>query len=200
MDVIDTSIALGNRQQFGSWEAYPTNDTTIAEYLPTREYERPVIVVTPTSAINSTGGAVSDYSTSIKISSTVLQNQAFADQSLSGRYNAFSGTGFDGYFLPQASISSSRPYTVNSDVAVDRNLVYGIPLAIDRYSIYNISHPRWSIFQGVPLIWLHRFSREIQRRICGLNTEYEEISPSSGCFCLRVLSAARVESIMNKSF
>ena len=139
VDVIDTSIALGNRQQFGSWEAYPTNDTTIAEYLPTREYERPVIVVTPTSAINSTGGAVSDYSTSIKISSTVLQNQAFADQSLSGRYNAFSGTGFDGYFLPQASISSSRPYTVNSDVAVDRNLVYGIPLAIDRYSIYNIS-------------------------------------------------------------
>ncbi|MHA2297918.1 MAG: hypothetical protein ACXADA_17945 [Candidatus Hodarchaeales archaeon] len=127
------TVTLGNQQDNGSWIEWPgeTNNTWIEEYLPTRDYQAPILIIYPDSAWNGT-----DTLTSYSATLTVTTGIAF-DESSTSRSLGFYG-GDDG-FIPTGAISSTTVFTVNDDTTTDNDQVFGIPLSLSSYKIYNVT-------------------------------------------------------------
>lgn len=132
-----SSCSIGNQEINGVWEAFNFNETEIAEFLPTREFEVPILIITPTLAENLTA-PIDTFTSSLKITSGIAYDQSIQYRNIFG-YDAFSGSGFAGVFIPKSQISSTTTYTINDDITTNQDHVYGIPLVLDSDSIYNIT-------------------------------------------------------------
>ncbi len=134
-----SSVQLGNREMNGVWDAWPTsNNSVISQYLPTRDYDTPILVVYPTSAQNLTS-PLTEFAGTLEISTNEAIDQSWAPLTFSAFSSAFAPTGFAGTFIPQSQISSTDEFDVNSEQTIDDDQVFGIPLDLDRNSIYNIT-------------------------------------------------------------
>jgi len=135
-----SSVTLGNLQTNGVWDAYPsaTNHTTIREFLPTREYEAPILLIYPTGAHNISD-PITVFDGSLTVTVGEAPDQSYTYKTFWSFYNAFSGTGFAGVFVPKPAISSTMSYIINSDSTIDNDQIIGIPLSLDPYTIYNVT-------------------------------------------------------------
>ncbi len=141
-DTLSGSITLGNQQENGvwkEWQAGGTNNSQITAYLPTRDYEAPILIIWPTSSENMSYITQSTYAGTLKISTNEAIDQSYGPLTFSSLSTAFGPTGFAGTYIPTSTISSTTDYNINSDHTVDDDQVYGIPLDLDRNSIYNIT-------------------------------------------------------------
>ncbi|PWI46749.1 hypothetical protein CEE45_15280 [Candidatus Heimdallarchaeota archaeon B3_Heim] len=134
-----TSTSLGNRQLNGVWDDWPSNNTRIASYLPSRDYDAPILVVAPTSALNGSGVSVSTFAGTLRISSNEAVDQSYQDLTFSSLSTAFSSTGFYGNFIPTSTISQTTDFAINDDQTTSNYQIYGVPLDLDPNSIYNVS-------------------------------------------------------------
>ncbi|MFW9855064.1 MAG: hypothetical protein ACFFFG_08375 [Candidatus Thorarchaeota archaeon] len=134
----------------GVWEAWDYNDTIINAYLPTRDYEVPILMIRPFEAWNATPAQLETFSASLTVSTIVAAQQSAYDLSALGGVSPFltnipqnymysDSVSGQQYFIPLSSISSSTTFLVNDDYTTDDDHLYGIPLALDPYSIYNIT-------------------------------------------------------------
>ncbi|MFX1535317.1 MAG: hypothetical protein ACFFDI_13920, partial [Promethearchaeota archaeon] len=130
-------FTIGNEEVNGEWIANPINKTVLDEFFPTRNHDVPILVVTPTSAVNLTD-PITEFTGSFSISAEPIPNQNLL-KSFSESYNSFSGTFFEGYFIPKSAISSTTTYEINDDITTDDDQIFGIPLNTDPNSIYNVT-------------------------------------------------------------
>ncbi|MFX0183012.1 MAG: hypothetical protein ACFE95_08030 [Candidatus Hodarchaeota archaeon] len=147
IDDEDTGIELGNRQTATGWEAFPNNNTVLELYFPTRDYEEPILIIYPSPtqiAQNTTELPSSDLTGGFSATLTVTTNEAL-NQSLLD-IDAFIPEAYlyfdddtDQYFIPWSAISTTTNINVNDDYSDDDDHLYGIPLNLDPYSIYNIT-------------------------------------------------------------
>ncbi|MFX0052177.1 MAG: hypothetical protein ACFE8U_12910 [Candidatus Hermodarchaeota archaeon] len=124
----------------GVWEEWGSNNTNINAYLRTRDHEIPILMIRPYEANNWTDqttplpGFLATLTVSVNEaidqSGQILQGGGF------GINNAYIG---DGTFIPLSAISTTNSFNVNDDYTADNDQIYGIPLNLDPYSIYNIS-------------------------------------------------------------
>ncbi len=134
-----SSTTLGNRQNNGLWDAWPSsNNTVIAQYLPTRDYDVPILVVNPTSAQNLTD-PISEFAGTLIVSTNEVIDQSYTPLTFSSLSSAFGPTGFAGTYIPVSSISSTTSFDINSDHTIDDDQIFGIPLNLDANTIYNIT-------------------------------------------------------------
>jgi hypothetical protein len=137
-----SSATIGNEETNGVWNAWPVyNNTPILEYFPVRDHDAPILLLYPTSAHNTTHPAIDQttFSGSVKVTINEAIDQSYAYKAFDGLYNAFEGTNYAGVFIPTSPISSTTNFNVNRDRTADRNQIYGIPMNLDPYSIYNIT-------------------------------------------------------------
>jgi hypothetical protein len=150
------NVPLGNRQTATGWEAVPSNNTNIVEpnpILPTRDYEVPILIIGPdltNPAENNTGGYPGTPLTAgFSATLTVTTNEA-VDQSYAfwGDFNdlndgflpsGFPIDDFDGVFIPTSAISSTNTFDIKDNKTLDDDQVFGIPLSLTPYRIYNIT-------------------------------------------------------------
>jgi hypothetical protein len=135
------TITLGNLQTNGVWDASPTNESKIREYLPTREREAPILLIYPTGAdnFNNVSDPMTFFGGSLTVSVDEAPDQSFEPKTFYTAFNAFSGSNFIGTFVPKSTITSTTSYSINSEVTTDNDQVLGIPLNLDPYSIYNVT-------------------------------------------------------------
>lgn len=135
----DTEIDLGNRQTATGWEAYPSNNTDLEAYLPTRDYEEPILIIYPSPtqiAQNTTELPGSDLTGGFSATLTVTTNEAVNQSYANINWGTYIG---NGVFIPKDAISGSTQFNINDDYTTDQDQVFGIPLTLDQYSIYNIT-------------------------------------------------------------
>jgi hypothetical protein len=138
----DDEIPLGNRQTATGWEAFPdpdSNNTNIATYLPTRDYEVPILIIYPSPtqiAQNTTELPSSDLTGGFSATLTVTTNEAVNQSYAWIDWGAYIGAGV---FIPLSAISSTGTFNINDDYTMSDTHLYGIPLNLDQYSIYNIT-------------------------------------------------------------
>ncbi|MFX0086558.1 MAG: hypothetical protein ACFFAU_12880 [Candidatus Hodarchaeota archaeon] len=137
-----SSATIGNEETNGIWNAWPLyNNTPILEYFPVRDHDKPILLLYPTSAHNTTHPAITQttFSGSVRVTTNVAIDQSYAFKDFDALYDAFSGLNFDGVFIPTSPISSTTNFNVNRDRTIDRNQLYGIQMNLDPYCIYNIT-------------------------------------------------------------
>jgi len=115
---------IGNQQNNSVWVGYDENETTIRDFHPLLDSEIPILMIHPHEARNMTD-PINNFIATLSITSTVASNQNY-DMG-------------EGYFIPQSSISSSAKYEVNDDIINETDQIYGIPLNLIPYNIYNIT-------------------------------------------------------------
>lgn len=122
---------LGNRNDSGQWEVWDSNNTLLASFLPTRDYEIPILMIRAYTAENSTYQFPDPFTARLTVSTNVPTKQHYT---YFNRY--FIG---DGHFIPKDVIVSSSSFTINDDVYAGGDHLYGIPMALPRNRIYNIT-------------------------------------------------------------
>ncbi|MHA2054210.1 MAG: hypothetical protein ACW99F_11490, partial [Candidatus Hodarchaeales archaeon] len=129
------SQSLGNRETSpGVWEAYNENETTLFEFIPSRPKEIPIVVVRPSSAIN-TSGPISTFSANLVVDQSQPSNYFPLNTDLISR--TYLGTGT---IVPKSSIvSGNGQFTINDDLTTDNDQVLGIPLSMIQNQLYNIT-------------------------------------------------------------
>ncbi|MFX0150523.1 MAG: hypothetical protein ACFFAJ_07095 [Candidatus Hodarchaeota archaeon] len=143
----DVAVPLGNRLSATGWEAYPENNTNIVTYLPTRDYEVPILIIYPSPTLfaqNTTELPSSDltggFSATLRVTSNEAQHQSLIDlDTFLPEAYLYNDDDTDQYFIPWAAISTATNINVNDDYSDDDDHLYGIPLNLDLYSIYNIT-------------------------------------------------------------
>ena len=122
---------LGNRNDSNQWLAWDSNNTHLESFLPTRDYEIPILMIRPYAAENSTFQSLDTFTAALTVSTNipVIQHYARFD------WNVIGG----GYFIPRNAIASSTTFAVNDDISLLAEHLYGIPLALPKYRIYNIT-------------------------------------------------------------
>lgn len=134
----------------GVWQPFPGyyNDTIINALLPTRDYEVPILMIRPNSAFqNITNDPLETFSASLTVSANEALHQSLYDLDWLGVSNfvfsipisyLYQTTG-EQYFIPLSPISGTTSFNVNDDYTTDDDHLYGIPLTLDPYSVYNIT-------------------------------------------------------------
>ncbi|MFX0015963.1 MAG: Heimdall-CTERM domain-containing surface protein [Promethearchaeota archaeon] len=125
------NVWIGNRNDSGQWVKWGSNNTLLESFLPTRDYETPILLIRPYLAENSTGHVLSSFIARLTVSTNVPDIQHYT-------YNYWNAIGA-GFFIPKDIISSSTSYTINDDVYAGSEHLYGIPLSLPRFRIYNIT-------------------------------------------------------------
>ncbi|MFX1508543.1 MAG: hypothetical protein ACFFDC_20875 [Promethearchaeota archaeon] len=125
------NVWLGNRNDSGQWLPWDSNNTLLESFLPTREYEVPILIIRPFSAENNTFQSLDTITATLTVSTNipVIQHYARFD------WNAIGG----GYFIPKDVITSSTSFAVNDEICPFAEHLYGIPLVLPKYRIYNIT-------------------------------------------------------------
>ncbi|MFX0118823.1 MAG: hypothetical protein ACFFB2_03140 [Promethearchaeota archaeon] len=142
IDQFSDQYTLGNQENNGVWNAWPgeTNNSLIDFeqgggitdwILPTREYEVPILVISPSFSYNGTHTLTS-------FSGTLDVTTGFADDESTTERNIPGLTGPD-YYIPKDTISTTTTYLINNATSTEQNLVFCIPLNLDLYKIYNIT-------------------------------------------------------------
>ncbi|MFX0170511.1 MAG: hypothetical protein ACFE9L_01195 [Candidatus Hodarchaeota archaeon] len=132
---------IGNENaSTGFWQEWGSNNTNINAYLRTRDNEVPILMIMPYEANNWTHQTTP--LPSFLATLTVTINEAI-DQSgqvlEGGGFGINNGYIGDGTFIPLSAISTTTSFYVNDSHTADNDQIYGIPLNLDPYSIYNIS-------------------------------------------------------------
>lgn len=137
---------FGNENSTNVWEAWDYNDTIINALLPTREYERPILMIRPFQARNWTLDQLDTFSASLTVSTNVALNPSATAINALGSLspfvpniptaNLYSGQQF---FIPLSAISATTEFRIDDTYSPDDDHLYGIPLTLDPYSIYNIT-------------------------------------------------------------
>ncbi|MFX0208564.1 MAG: hypothetical protein ACFFDT_21460, partial [Candidatus Hodarchaeota archaeon] len=159
---------LGNENitNLGVWEEWGSNNTNINAYLRTCAHQIPILLIRPYEANNWTHQT--DPLPSFLATLVVSVNEAI-DQSgrpLSGGGSFGIPTAYlgDGTFIPLSAISMTSSFDVNDEYTADNDHVYGIPLNLDPYSIYNITvyfygnnslSERNASFDGTASVYMH---------------------------------------------
>ncbi len=125
------NVWLGNRNDSGQWESWDSNNSLIGTFLPTRDYEQPILMIRPYTAENITNQFPDPFNAMLTVSTNVPANQHYT---YFDRYSIGSG-----YFIPIDVIGSTTSFTINDDVYAGRDQLYGIPLTLPKYRIYNIT-------------------------------------------------------------
>ncbi|MFX1515526.1 MAG: hypothetical protein ACFFC6_04395 [Promethearchaeota archaeon] len=122
---------LGNRNESNQWLAWDSNNTLLESFLPTRDYETPILIIRPFSAEDSTFQSLNTFTATLTVTTNVPTIQHYA------RFDwpAIGG----GYFIPRNVIGFSASFAINDDVISAAEHLYGIPLALPKYRIYNIT-------------------------------------------------------------
>jgi hypothetical protein len=136
----DNPVEIGNQQTNGVWNAYPTfNDTTLREFLPVLDYDAPILLLTTVEADNTTH-TITKFDGTVRVTTNEAVDQSFAYRTIWSTYSSsFSGTDLAGVFIPKSPITASKTYPVNMDNTANQNQVFGVPMNLDPYYIYNIS-------------------------------------------------------------
>jgi hypothetical protein len=134
----------------GIWDPWDYNDTIINALLPTRDYEVPILMIRPFRAENQTLEYPDAFTATLTVSVNEALNQSLYDLDWLGvspfvstipssyLYQA-SGPDWNQYFIPLSAISGTTSFDVNDAYTTDDDHLYGIPLTLDPYSIYNIT-------------------------------------------------------------
>ncbi len=122
---------IGNQESTGSWIGYPSNETWIRQFLPTRDYESPILMIRPFSAMNITS-PISIFDALLTVDVTIPTNQSFAEVN----WGSLIG---DGVFIPQNPISLSQSYSIDDSITLNRNQIFGIPLNLNAFRVYNLT-------------------------------------------------------------
>ncbi|MHA2226709.1 MAG: hypothetical protein ACXAC8_15970 [Candidatus Hodarchaeales archaeon] len=133
----------------GVWEAWDYNDSIINALLPTRDYEAPILMIRPYNAVqNATTDPLDTFAASLTVSTNEATHQSqFNINSLGGLSpfipniptNYLYSVSGSQSFIPLAAISTTTSFAINDEYTTDDDQLYGIPLNLDPYSIYNIS-------------------------------------------------------------
>lgn len=136
----------------GVWEAWNYNNSIINALLPTRNYEVPILMIRPYAAIqNITADPYDTFSASLTVNTNVATSQSTWDLRTLDTSSIPTLTGltldiptdylYSGqqFFIPVSAISSTTSFTINNAYTTGDNQLYGIPLTLDPYSIYNIT-------------------------------------------------------------
>ena len=115
---------IGNQQNNSIWIGYDENETILRSFHPLLDYEIPILIIHPYEAKNITD-PINSFKATLSITNIVASNQNY-------------DTG-DGIFIPQNGISRSTSYAINDDIINETDQMYGIPLNLAPYSIYNIT-------------------------------------------------------------
>ncbi|MFX0124574.1 MAG: hypothetical protein ACFFAE_13160 [Candidatus Hodarchaeota archaeon] len=141
-DRFSDQYTLGNQENNGIWEAWPgeTNNSLIDFesgsgitdwILPTREYEVPILIISPISSYNGTH-TLTSFSGTLNVMTSIAN-----DESTTAR--AITGLGGSDFFIPKDTISSTTTFLINNATSSEQNLALCIPLNLAQYKIYNIS-------------------------------------------------------------
>ncbi|MFX1283426.1 MAG: hypothetical protein ACFFB5_07215 [Promethearchaeota archaeon] len=122
---------IGNRNDTGQWLQWGSNNTLLEAFLPTRNYEIPILMIRPFSAENSAFQFPEPFAATL----TVSNNEAPIQHYSSFFWNYIGG----GYFIPKNGISRRTFFEVNDDTVANTDHLYGIPLYLERNRIYNIT-------------------------------------------------------------
>ncbi|MFX0212113.1 MAG: hypothetical protein ACFFDT_39435, partial [Candidatus Hodarchaeota archaeon] len=122
---------IGNRNDTGPWLQWGSNNTLLEAFLPTRDYEIPILMIRPFDAENSTSQFPDPFTATL----TVSKNEAPIQHYSSLGWNYIGG----GYFIPKDGISRTTFFEVNDDIVANTDQLYGIPLYLGRNRIYNIT-------------------------------------------------------------
>ncbi|MCK4847703.1 MAG: hypothetical protein KAT16_01620, partial [Candidatus Heimdallarchaeota archaeon] len=135
------NLILGNIQTNGVWIESPSNQTTLKQYFPTREYEAPILLITAIKATNFNN--ISDpmifFDGLLTVTMDEAPDQSYEYKNFDNLYDEFDGTSYGGWFIPKPAISSTTSYIINSDLVTDNDQIIGIPLNLDPYTIYNVT-------------------------------------------------------------
>ncbi|MFX1251782.1 MAG: hypothetical protein ACFFCZ_09260 [Promethearchaeota archaeon] len=135
----------------GVWDSWDYNDTIINAFLPTRDYEVPILMIRPFEAQNETFDPLETFSATLTVTSNEANDQSLHNINNLGGVsdfvstfptipytNLYSDTGTQ-YFIPLSPISTTTSFSINDDYSTDDDHLYGIPLTLDAYTIYNIT-------------------------------------------------------------
>ncbi|MFX0123566.1 MAG: hypothetical protein ACFFAE_07975 [Candidatus Hodarchaeota archaeon] len=125
------NVWLGNRNISEEWLQWDSNNTLLESFLPTRDYETPILLIRPFTAENSTYQFPDPFTATLTVSTNVpiIQHSTYFYRDLIG----------GGYFIPKDDVTASSSFTVNDDVYAGTDHLYGIPLALPKNRIYNIT-------------------------------------------------------------
>ncbi len=122
---------IGNRNDTGQWLKWGSNNTLLEAFLPTRDYEIPILMIRPFDAENSTFQFPDPFTATLSVSTNEAPIQHYAPLV----WNYIGG----GYFIPKNKISRTIFYEVNNDIIANTDHLYGIPLNLGQNRIYNIT-------------------------------------------------------------
>ncbi|MFX0183013.1 MAG: hypothetical protein ACFE95_08035 [Candidatus Hodarchaeota archaeon] len=124
----------------GIWYPWDINDTTINAFLPTRDYEVPILMIRPFRAQNQTLAYPDAFTATLTVSVNEAINQSSIDiDNLIPVAYLYFDDDVDQYFIPWSTISATASINVNDDYSTNDDHLYSIPLTLDPYSIYNIT-------------------------------------------------------------
>jgi hypothetical protein len=140
ISTLSSPLALGNQNSTGQWLEFDSNNTNIYTHLPTHDFETPILMIRPFDANNWTHQTTSlpAFIATLTVSVNVAVNQSYTPIDLN--YIGGNRPGPDGAtFIPLSSISATSGFSVNIDYTTDDDQIYGIPLTLDPFNIYNIT-------------------------------------------------------------
>ncbi|MFW9855135.1 MAG: hypothetical protein ACFFFG_08735 [Candidatus Thorarchaeota archaeon] len=136
---------IGNQNISNQWTAWNSNNSVIASFLPTRDYEQPILIIRPYDAQNTTGQFPDPFSAELTVSTNVAQVQH-------GSFNSWTYIG-GGYFIPKNPIIATTSFAVNDDLVAAADHLYGIPLRLLENRIYNITAILHGNYTSGPSSW-----------------------------------------------